>query len=318
MIHRFGVFEFDAASGELRKHGRLIRIEPQPARALALLVSRPGEVVSREQMRAHIWNDGTHVDYDRGLAYCLGQVRTALGDTADNPRFVETLPRRGFRFIAPVHASASAAADPHQSTDGPVLVDPAVLPMPGTGRTNPAGRTNAAGRQATNRIRLWAAALAVVTLAVVWTAWARMASARPVVAVAVFDNETGRSEFDRLAGTASDIVVERLTALGAERIGVIGNTPALRVPRAERAPAAIRRETGAGYFVFGQVQDDDAGVRLVVHLIRLDDDTHLWVTRVARPASDVGDIQDVVADRLAEAVRRHIIDRDPMAPRFTR
>jgi TolB-like protein len=113
-------------------------------------------------------------------------------------------------------------------------------------------------------------------------------------------------------------MVERLTALGAERIGVIGNTPTLRGPRAQRQPAAVQRETGAGYFVFGQVQDDDAGVRLVVHLIRLDDDTHLWVTRVARAPSDLADIQDVVADRLAEAVRRHVIDRDPEAPRFTR
>ena len=104
MIYRFGLFEFDAAAGELRKHGRLVRIEPQPARALALLVSHPGEVISRERLRSQVWDGGTHVDFDRGLAYCLGQVRTALGDSADNPRFVETLPRRGYRFIAPVQA----------------------------------------------------------------------------------------------------------------------------------------------------------------------------------------------------------------------
>ena len=101
-------------------------------------------------------------------------------------------------------------------------------------------------------------------------------------------------------------------------VGVIGNTPALRVAREARDPAAIRSETGAGYVVFGQVQDDDVGVRLVVHLIRLDDDTHLWVTRVARSPADLDDIQDVVADRLAEAVRRHVIEVDPDAPRFTR
>ena len=80
----------------------------------------------------------------------------------------------------------------------------------------------------------------------------------------------------------------------------------------------MRRETRAAYFVIGQVQHDDAGVRLVVHLIRLDDETHLWVTRVARAPSDLADIQDVIADRLAEAVRRHVIEQDPDAPRFTR
>ena len=120
MIHRFGVFEFDPASGELRKQGRLIRLEPQPARALALLVGRAGEVISREQMRTHLWDEGTHVDYDRGLAYCLGQVRTALGDSADNPRFVETLPRRGFRFIAPVQSPPAAAAPASEIAIDPV------------------------------------------------------------------------------------------------------------------------------------------------------------------------------------------------------
>lgn len=308
MTCRFGVFEFDAASGELRKQGRVVRLEPQPAKALALLVSQPGEVVSREQLRAHLWGDDTYVDYDRGLAYCLGQVRTALGDSADNPRFVETLPRRGFRFIAPVQQTLPPS-DSHLEPTSPPFVQSTV--------SSTASSTISAPRH--GRFWLWPAILGVVVaLGVVWTAWARMSPNRPVVAVSVFDNETGRSEFDRLAATAADIMVERLTALGAERVGVIGNTPTLRVPRRLRQPAAVRRETGAGYFVFGQVQDDDAGVRLVVHLIRLDDDTHLWVTRVARAPSDLADIQDVVADRLAEAVRRHVIDRDPSAPRFTR
>jgi DNA-binding winged helix-turn-helix (wHTH) protein/TolB-like protein len=320
VIYRFGLFEFDPAAGELRKQGRLVRIEPQPARALALLVAHPGEVISRERLRAHLWDAGTHVDYDRGLAYCLGQVRTALGDTAENPRYVETLPRRGFRFIAPVQRAEIEGGAPvaveavTTHTDSPMLaVDGAVAaPHHGAQPSRPAA-------QAVTRGWLPLIVLgALVTAGVAWTAWARMAPARPRVAVAVFDNETGRPEFDRLAATAADIVVERLTALGTQRVGVIGNTPSLRVPRARRDPAAVQRETGAGYFVLGQVQDDDVGVRLVVHLIRLDDDTHLWVTRVARAPADLSDIQDIAADRLAEAVRRHVIERDPDAPRFTR
>ncbi|MEZ5286120.1 MAG: hypothetical protein R2712_15175 [Vicinamibacterales bacterium] len=134
----------------------------------------------------------------------------------------------------------------------------------------------------------------------------------------MFDNETGDAAFDTLALTAADVMVERLTALGPGQVGVVGNTPTVRRPRAERDPDAIARETGAGYLVLGQVQTDDAGVRLVVHLIRLDDGTHRWVTRVVRPAGALGDIQDVAADRLALAVRQHVIDRDPDAPRFTR
>ena len=117
--------------------------------------------------------------------------------------------------------------------------------------------------------RSWwpAAALTLLVIAAVgWTAWARIAPPRPIVAVAVFDNETGNPAFDPLARTAADIMVERLTGFGPQNIGVIGNTPSLRQARAVRDPARVQVETGAGYLVFGQVQPDDVGVRLVVHL----------------------------------------------------
>lgn len=314
MVYQFGLFEFDAAAGELRKQGRLVKIEPQPARALALLVAHPGEVISRERLRSQVWDPATHVDFDRGLAYCLGQVRSALGDNAENPRFIETLPRRGYRFIAPVQVEeAKPAASLAATSTAAEPIDPVSMP--------PAVVVRGEREPLTIARRVWLALalLAIlVTGAVGWTALARRIGDRPLVAVAIFDNETGSPEFDRLAATASDIMVERLTALGSQRVGVIGNASALRTPRTERDPDAVRRETRAGYFVFGQVQPDDAGVRMVVHLIRLDDETHLWVTRVARAPSDLADIQDVVADRLAEAVRRHVIEQDPNAPRFTR
>src|SRR4051812_28651044 len=101
MIHRFGTFAFDSRTATLTRRERPVALEPQPARALALLLSRAGDVVSREELRAHLWGDATHVDFDRGLAYCIGQLRSALGDSAESPRFIQTLPRRGFSFIAP-------------------------------------------------------------------------------------------------------------------------------------------------------------------------------------------------------------------------
>jgi DNA-binding winged helix-turn-helix (wHTH) protein/TolB-like protein len=317
VTYRFGLFEFDDTAGELRRQGRLVRLEPQPARALALLLSRAGGVVSREEMRAHVWNAGTHVDFDRGLAYCIGQVRTALGDTADNPRFVETLPRRGHRFIAPVerdtpsvHPAASALTFTSDAVR-PSVTDVVVGVLEPPPSAVPVGRPP----------RAWWPVVALTLLvvgAVGWTAWARIAPPRPLVAVAVFDNETGNPNFDPLARTAADIMVERLTGLGPQTVGVIGNMPSLREARSDRDPARVRAETGAGFLVFGQVQPDDVGVRLIVHLIRLDDDTHVWVTRVSRALTDLTDIEQVAADRLAEAVRRHVVERDPHAPRFTR
>ena len=127
MIYRFGLFELDPAAGELRKQGRLVRLEPQPARAIALLVANAGEVITRDRLREHLWSDSTHVDYDRGLAYCLGQVRAALGDSADNPRFVETLPRRGFRFIAPVRTDSNGNGADQPPADGVAIAPGAAI-----------------------------------------------------------------------------------------------------------------------------------------------------------------------------------------------
>src|SRR5215467_4788608 len=100
---RFGVFELDLEAKELRKSGIKVHLQPQPFEVLAVLVSRPGQVVSREELQQKLWAGDTFVDFDHGLNKAIGKVREALADNADNPRFIETLPRRGYRFIAPVN-----------------------------------------------------------------------------------------------------------------------------------------------------------------------------------------------------------------------
>ena len=104
-VLRFDVFELDSAAGELRRQGDRVKLPPQPFRVLELLVRRGGEVVTRADLRDRIWND-SFVDFEQGLNFCIRQIREALGDTADAPRFIETLPRRGYRFLVPVEAPA--------------------------------------------------------------------------------------------------------------------------------------------------------------------------------------------------------------------
>ena len=101
-VCRFGDFELDRMTLELRKAGQKIRLAPQPARVLVLLANRPGELVTRDELRREVWGEETHVDFERNLNYCINCVRDALGDTAQSPRYIETLPRRGYRFIADV------------------------------------------------------------------------------------------------------------------------------------------------------------------------------------------------------------------------
>src|SRR5262249_54195503 len=101
-ILRFGSFEVDVNAGELRKQGKRVKLQDQPFRVLAVLLQRPGDVVTREELRSQIWQQDTFVDFDNSLNTAINKLREALGDSADNPRFIETLPRRGYRFIAPL------------------------------------------------------------------------------------------------------------------------------------------------------------------------------------------------------------------------
>jgi DNA-binding winged helix-turn-helix (wHTH) protein len=107
-IYQFGNFELHVDSAELRRDGRPIRLQPQPFTLLTLLVRRAGDVVTRQQIREELWRDGTFVDFDQAMNFAVKQVRDALGDSAENPLYIQTVPKRGYRFIAPVAAPAAA------------------------------------------------------------------------------------------------------------------------------------------------------------------------------------------------------------------
>jgi len=268
VVYSFGAFRFETESATLTRSDRLVPLERQPARALALLLARAGDVVTREELRAHVWGADTHVDFDRGLAYCIGQLRSTLGDSADSPRYIQTLPRRGYTFIAPVRvdgADASAAPGAADAPGGPV------------------------------RVGAWVSAAAIAGVAfIVGAAGALMiardrppaAPRRPIVAVSVFENETGDPAHDRAVASMSDTIVERLTAIGPSRVGVDGNAAILRRPRDARDWRAVARDTGAVYLVSGQLQTRADHLSLFMYLIRLDDGTHVWAQRIARPAGD--------------------------------
>src|SRR6266699_1991706 len=108
---RFGDFEFDSLSGRLFRGGSIVKIQPQPLRVLAVLLERAGEIVPRENLRTRVWGHATFVEFDQGLNYCIRQIRLALRDGASEPLYIETLPKQGYRFIAPV-AGAPDVAEP--------------------------------------------------------------------------------------------------------------------------------------------------------------------------------------------------------------
>jgi DNA-binding winged helix-turn-helix (wHTH) protein/TolB-like protein len=297
---RFGLFEFDPATGELRRGGAAVRLQPQPAQVLALLVEHAGEVVAREMLRDAVWGGGTYVDFDRGLNFCIAQLRAALGDTADSPRFVRTLPKRGYQFIAPIEPLERAGDSQTAHNDS-------------ESGTAPDTSTLHAGRRAGRR-RLVVAVAIVAVMAVGFAGgrwWSGTSpTAQTTIAVVRFDNETANPDFDRFADALTDTLVAQLTASGQGRYQVIGNAAILRAPRERRDLNAIAASLGVGYVVLGQVQLSGGRVRVLAHLIRMPEQTHVWVTRLDRQADDPLALQLELAQTIASDLSRRLsVDR---------
>jgi tetratricopeptide (TPR) repeat protein/DNA-binding winged helix-turn-helix (wHTH) protein len=183
--YRFGLFEVDVHAGSLFKQGRIVRIQEQPFRVLVALLERHGDVILREELRARLWPDDTFVEFDKSLGVALAKVRAALGDDAANPRFVETIPKRGYRFIAPVTV---VAAEPAAASD-PVRSDPATAPA----EVPPS-------RSRSPRTLLVASAVVVMAAAAalfLWRARATEPLTSPIgIVIGNFTNSTGDSVFD--------------------------------------------------------------------------------------------------------------------------
>jgi DNA-binding winged helix-turn-helix (wHTH) protein/TolB-like protein len=282
----FGPFRFEVTSGALSRRGVSVRLQPQPARVLAILVTRPGEVVSRDELRQQIWPEGTYVDFERGLNFAVAHIRAALGDAAEAPRYIETIPKRGYRFIAPI----TRPANDHEVVSSPSIEE--MLPRPLESRREPR----------VSRTLIVSATVAVAIAAVLAVLWPKLDARTVRVAVVSFDNETGEDAFDQVAVAIADQTVARLaTPERLRRLSVIGNAAALRRPRAFRDIKDIGRRVAADYVVLAQMKVDKSGVRLIAHLIRTSDEEHLWADVYDRDSFTL-DVQAELAEAIAAAV----------------
>ena len=273
----FGVFEFDPRTGELRKAGTRVRLSGQPATVLALLVARPGELVTREELRGELWPGETFVDFERNLNSAIKRLRAALGDSGETPRFIETLPRRGYRFLLPV-----------RSSDEPVPPD------------HPAGAPPATWR----RSRTLAASVALaacVTVLVALVALPRPARQYDAIAVLPFVLVDGESvESDSLAFGVAEALITELSSLEGPR--VISQTSSLRYRGSGKPLPQIARELGVDAVVEGSIQREADRVRITVQLIDAETDAHLWAESYEREIGSVLAVADDVARAVARAI----------------
>jgi DNA-binding winged helix-turn-helix (wHTH) protein/TolB-like protein len=280
---KFGEFEADYSSGELRKNGVRVKIQDLPFRVLVIMLAHAGEVVTRDQLRAELWGAETFVDAEAGLNTAINKLRDALGDNADAPRFIETLPKRGYRFIGAIEAAGSLSSG-----------IPAVeRQRPGASRVPPFVRVMAA---LLIGVMLFAALVGV-------RRW-RMTPARAVIAVVLFHNETGDARYEQLAQDLTDATVVALAA--NRRYAVIGNAAILRTPRIFTDIQTIGAALGAEYLVLGQVQNAGGTLTVRAHLIHARDQTHLWATAVSGdPAALNVQIPKTIADAVSRVLRQN-------------
>jgi DNA-binding winged helix-turn-helix (wHTH) protein/TolB-like protein len=296
-IVRFGDCEFDLDRKELRRNGSPVRLQSQPALVLAALLQRPGEVVSREELQSAIWGGDTFVDFERGLNFCMAQIRAALGDDAARPLYIRTVPRKGYQFIAPVHP--------------PSVASPAAPPAP--------------ERSARRPIVLWTvAAVLILSAAAIAPVWLRarhhvrpgVGRVVPILAVVRFDNDTKDAELQTFADGLTDDLVVQLTTESRGRYRVVGNAPIVRVPREQRDLKAIGQSLGARYVVIGQVQGGGSKVLILAHLIRLSDLTHVWVVRTDGDLGDALRLQSRAAGEIAAQFADQMSKDPDMAASF--
>lgn len=282
---QFGIFEFDDAALQLRRGGIVVRLQTQPARALACLIENADRPVSREQLCRAVWGTETHVDFERGLNFCMSQLRAVLKDDPAQPLYIRTLPKQGYQFIAPGQWLPDCESRTHDK---------------------PQARARRIPRRAV-QVAAAVACLAALAAATYWFLPHQLASPRPVVAVVRFDNETGNAELSRFSDALTDDVVERLTALGDGSFVVIGNARILRLPRAQRDLNAIAASLRANYVVIGQVQSNGNQTRVLAHLIRMPEETHLWVERMDRSLADPLGVEAEVAQRIADQFSPRVV-----------
>ena len=309
---RTGFFEIDLASGQLHKNGRKLPLQEQPFRVLAILLERPGEVVTRQELQARLWPADTYVGFDEGLNTAIRKLRTAFGDSAGNPRFIETLPRRGYRFIAPVTETTTANGLPAIANVAGIREDNAIddseeaVSLPDYSALAPEG-----GKWPWKTAVLMTAFL-VLALTVVAYVMRKHSSPgsgpakRSMLAILPFQNLSNDPGQEYFSDGLTEETITDLGQLSPENLGVIARTSAMAYKHTDKTIDQIGRELGVDYILEGSVRREGGKARVSAQLIRVSDQTHLWAENYDRELADMLDVQNDLGRSIAEQVSANL------------
>ncbi len=294
---RFGDgFELNCSSRQMFRAGRLLKLERIPTEILIRLVETPGEIVSREQLVDHVWGKDVFLDTDNSINGAIRKLRQVLRDDAEQPRFIQTVTGRGYRFIAPVDVVSpeiEAASPPSNTT----ATTRAAVPPP------PAPRN-------------WLKLLLLVAAAITFGAVAAIVfrsrqtpvstSPRRMLAVLPFENLTGDPGQEYFTDGLTEEMITQLGRVDPARLGVIARTSVMNYKGARKPLNEVGRELGVEYVLEGSVRRDGGKVRVTAQLIQLSDQTHLWAQEYDRELRDILVIQSDISAEIASEIEREL------------
>ena len=309
-VVRFGTYEISLQSGEVRKAGLRIRVQQQPMKLLEVLLEHPGEVVTREELRSRVWPNESFGDFDQALNIAIGKLRSALGDSAENPRFIETLPKRGYRFIADVSVVDTDARPKRQE---PVAGD---LPA-----TDPGHKIQGIGLAVSSQRRLLPTRWIIVAMALVlslailsvWLFRSRALGPTGIRSIAVLplENLSGDASQNYFADGMTDELITDLAQISALR--VISRTSVMVYKGARKSLPQIARELNVDAVVEGTVLRSGDQVRITAQLIEASTDKHLWSQSYEGELRDTLALQNRVASAIADQIRINLTPQEQAA-----
>jgi TolB-like protein/DNA-binding winged helix-turn-helix (wHTH) protein len=296
-------FELDMAAYELRRSGHVLKLERIPMEILLFLIEQRGQLVTREEIADRIWGNDVNVDTDNSINGAIRKIRRVLRDDPDNPRFIQTVTGRGYRFIAAV---AKPAPEPSPGPPPPAVSDePESIPL--------AVVSNWGLRR---RSVLLGAAVFLIAVAAAgflrFSARVRPASGRLMLAVLPFENLTGDAAQDYFSDGMTEEMITQLGNLDAPQLGVIARTSVMHYKHSQEPLDQIGRELGVQYVLEGSIRRDSDKVRITAQLIQVRDQTHLWARQYDRELSHLLALQDEIAHEVSEEIQIALWDRKPI------
>jgi TolB-like protein/DNA-binding winged helix-turn-helix (wHTH) protein/Tfp pilus assembly protein PilF len=325
---RFGIYQVDVRTSELWKQGRKIKLQEQPCRILAILLEQRGEVVTREELRKRLWSDDTFVDFDHSLNTAIMRLREALNDSSDNPRFIETLPRHGYRFIAPIeelvgtepekveetHSSARPESSVHVPESEPAMQFSSGQPTPDLGSRPTASRRAIIGSLLT------ILAIALIGVSVRLSRHSSGVNSQPnqikSLVVLPFENLSGDKDQQYFTDGMTDELIAHLAKIRSLR--VISRTSSMEYKDTHKTLSQIARDLNVDAVVEGTVLRSGDQVRITAELVQVATDRHLWAETYESQLGDVLGLQSRVASAIVNEIRVNLTPEEQQRLASTR